>query len=453
MPAPIGAEEVTPNANDNAQQNATDPLDHVGRGLQNGATLPFGGLQWDPNKIFWLYGAGCGRPDMLKIIPRATGEGGGAINIAQEKQGTPGYWRGVVGGWRDPAIIVEQTVSYRSGIARYLFNPALESGYIWIQVTQGNRVDAPVGEITLPKKGDTSVQGVTWQAQFCEHGQAPVHLFFDMEFDRPFAAADFVNAGKNDNEKWLRLTFDLKDAKLPEREAVATRQRDTDAGAKKRILLGKLGISWTSAENAQLNRETELPHWDFDKVHTDATDIWRKHLLALTIEESPDWMKDHVYGRLYTTSLHPNLFSDVTGEFVGFDGKTRKVRDPDHKVFHTFSRWDTYRTHMPMVSLLWPEVASDLAQTLIYQAETGGGGYARWSIGYAETGTMEGDPGTTMIATAYSYGARDFEADRALEQMVKIATTPGIESSPNFETRPGLAAYLKNGNLERASKS
>lgn len=123
---PIGAEEVTPNANDNAQQNATDPLDHVGRGLQNGATLPFGGLQWDPNKILWLYGAGCGRPDMLKIIPRSTGEGGGAINIAQEKQGTPGYWRGVVGGWRDPAIIVEQTVSYRSGIARYLFNPALE---------------------------------------------------------------------------------------------------------------------------------------------------------------------------------------------------------------------------------------------------------------------------------------------------------------------------------------
>jgi len=58
---------------------------------------------------------------------------------------------------------------------------------------------------------------------------------------------------------------------------------------------------------------------------------------------------------------------------------------------------------------------------------------------------MEGDPSAIMIGHSWALGARRFDAKAALEVMERVATTPRVESSPRFWSRPGLEAYLKKG--------
>ena len=438
-PADVRAQDG-PTPDGPAEATATDPVQYINRGLDNAATLPFGMLQWDAERIFFLYGAGCGRPDLLKIIGRTSGEPG-QINISDHNVRTPGIWRGVVGGGRDPTLTQTHAVTRRAGIGRWAFRADQDKGYIWIKADSGGDGGTTPGAIEAV--GDTRVRGTSYQANFCGHGQPEVSVHFDIEFDHPFSAADMVKAGKGGEQDWMRLTFDLPES--PETDGKAVDGQNEEASGPKRTILGRLGLSWTSRDNARLNVTTEIPEWDFAKVERDAVQTWRDYLGKFDVQEAPEWLREHIYRQMYYTALHPNLFSDVNGEFMGFDGEVHKVRDEDHEVYHTFSGWDTYRTHMPFVSMVWPGVAEDLAQTLVYQAETGGGGFPRWSIANAETGTMMGDPSTMMIATAYAYGARGFEADRALEAMVRVASVPEVESSPGYHSRPGMNTYLEQG--------
>ena len=48
---------------------------------------------------------------------------------------------------------------------------------------------------------------------------------------------------------------------------------------KKNVLM-KVGISYTSVENANLNIDEELPNWDFDEIVNDSKEEWNELLRA-----------------------------------------------------------------------------------------------------------------------------------------------------------------------------
>jgi putative alpha-1,2-mannosidase len=183
-------------------------------------------------------------------------------------------------------------------------------------------------------------------------------------------------------------------------------------------------------------------------------------------------LKRHVYTNLMDAVLHPDTFTDVDGQFCGFDLKTHQAKlEPSDATFspigiidgktvpvrgnryHHFSSWDTKYAQQPLIALLWPEVGADIAQSFLDQARTGLGGFARWSIGQREFGTMEGDPSAIMIASTWSLGARTFEVEAALDTMIRVATTPGIECQPGFLARPGLGRYLTQGLARNDAKA
>ena len=62
--------------------------------------------------------------------------------------------------------------------------------------------------------------------------------------------------------------------------------------------------------------------------------------------------------------LQPSLLDDANGEYPGFDDKIRKVQAGHHK-YANFSNWDTYRTSAPLLALLAPDRASDMAASLL----------------------------------------------------------------------------------------
>jgi predicted alpha-1,2-mannosidase len=107
------------------------------------------------------------------------------------------------------------------------------------------------------------------------------------------------------------------------------------------------------------------------------------------------------YTSLYHSLLHPNVASDVNGEYRGFDNQVRTATG--YTPYQTFSLWDTYRAQNQLVALLEPQVARDSALSLL-AADREAGWLPRWSLDNTETNTMTGDPVTPFLVDLWARG-------------------------------------------------
>ncbi|MGZ3699901.1 MAG: glycoside hydrolase domain-containing protein, partial [Bdellovibrionota bacterium] len=208
-------------------------------------------------------------------------------------------------------------------------------------------------------------------------------------------------------------------------------------------LLVKVGVSFVSAENAKANLDSENPNWDFEEVRAQARAEWEETLSKIEVTGGSDAERRIFYTALYQVFLHPNLSSDVCGEYLGFDDRVHQAGNRAQYV--NFSGWDIYRSWMPLVSLLDPERASQMMESLVRDASEGGGGaMPRWSAGTVETGVMEGGSATPIVAQALAFGARDFDLASAWSAISATEARPGA-SCQGVEERPDLARYLGLG--------
>jgi predicted alpha-1,2-mannosidase len=114
-----------------------------------------------------------------------------------------------------------------------------------------------------------------------------------------------------------------------------------------------------------------------------------------------------------------------------------------HTQYTNFSDWDTYRGLAALQGLLFPEQASDMAQSLVNDAEQSGS-YPRWALANCATGEMSGDSVVPLIVNLYAYGAKDFDLKTALLYMVNAAMRGGVGLNGYVE-RPGIDTYLQLG--------
>lgn len=139
--------------------------------------------------------------------------------------------------------------------------------------------------------------------------------------------------------------------------------------------------------------------------------------------------------------IHPNVCSDVNGEYMGADFRVHRSRS---KQYTSFSNWDTYRTQIQLLSMLAPDVASDVVLSHQHFAEQSGGAFPRWVMANIETGIMQGDPTPILIANAWAFGAQDYDPFPLFQIMRRNAEVPGAKSQ-DVEERPGLKQYLEKG--------
>ena len=95
------------------------------------------------------------------------------------------------------------------------------------------------------------------------------------------------------------------------------------------VVQAKAGISWVSAANAKLNVQTDQPGWDFDGVHAAGVNAWNDELSKIQIGGGTAARQQVFYTALYHSLLHPNIFSDVDGRYMGFDNQVHTVQ-PGH---------------------------------------------------------------------------------------------------------------------------
>ena len=168
----------------------------------------------------------------------------------------------------------------------------------------------------------------------------------------------------------------------------------------------------------------------------------------ITVSGGTDEEKRVFYTSLYHSLLTPTAFSDVNGEYIGFDDQVHVASG--YTQYANYSGWDIYRTQVQLVAMLNPKEMSDMAQSLLAD-EQQSGGLPMWPVANHDSCVMPGDPACPIIAGAYAFGARDFDTPAALRAMVKGATHPEVREKicpdNEFQAWGSFGDYLKHGYL------
>ena len=145
------------------------------------------------------------------------------------------------------------------------------------------------------------------------------------------------------------------------------------------------------------------------------------------------------YTALYHALIHPNLLSDVNGEYPLME-HSGEVGVTDGERYTVFSLWDTYRNVHQLLTLVYPERQADMVRSMIGMYEEWGW-MPKWELYGRETFTMEGDPAIPVIVDTWMKGLRDFDVATAYEAFRKSATTPGAQN----RLRPDIDPYVERG--------
>jgi predicted alpha-1,2-mannosidase len=421
-----------------------------------GATLPFGMIQWSPdtNTDAWYYhhdkqitgfglthisGAGCGLYGDFAVLP-ITGElstsPGSAIApyaVAfdhSKEEAHPGYYAITLGN----GIRVEITVGVRSGIARFIFpegtTPArlLINGGSSANTFSAKQAGSEVYGNQIELAQNISFAGSVSAGGFCS-SDSHYKLFVTGQFNKPY--------------KTSRLWKD--DAILDHAKSAQGKHTGAwlDFGSEHEVLL-KVGLSFASQDGALANLNEEIAGWDFDDVHDRARQTWSQMLGRVAVEGGTADQRTIFYTGLYHSLLSPTVFSDHDGAYTGFDNQVRSLAGSKQGAqYANFSDWDIYRNTVQLQALLDSARSSDMMQSLVNDAAQSGW-YPRWPAANDVTYVMGGDSPVAVIASAYAFGAHNFDTGAALESMVKAGTEPGMGPHHNSE-RPFLAEYLKLG--------
>ena len=402
--------------------------------LYPGATYPFGMVQFTPTYfaknagfvINQMSGGGCehmgnfptfpleGKLEMSPNIIRDA-----RITVSDEK-GHAGFYEATV----QEAVKAQLTVTERTGMARYNFPSDASYGTVII----GAGVAAtPIKEAAIAITAPNRCEGYAEGGNFCG-ARTPYKVYFVAEFD-----AEAVETGT-----WKHHQLN-RGASFAEGEASGV--YFTFDTSKQKTVQYKIGVSYVSVENARQNLEAENTAWDFEAVRRQAENKWDEYLSKIEVEGTNPDRITQFYTHLYRVFIHPNVCSDVNGEYMGADFQVHRTRT---KQYTSFSNWDTYRTQIQLLAMLDPEVASDVVVSHQQFAEQSGGSFPRWVMANIETGIMQGDPTSILIANAYAFGARNYDPKPIFEIMKKGAEVPGSKSQDQ-ETRPGLKQYLEKG--------
>ncbi len=297
----------------------------------------------------------------------------------------------------DTGIQVELTVTPHSGMGRFTYPSSTQANMI-INLNgsaNGNSDDVVsiIGTNEMTGQTTSTIGG----------SDNPYTIYFAAFFDHPFTGFGVWNGG----------TLAAGASTNSNSSTAAYVTFDTTANP---VVLARVGISFVSVSNALLNLNTENPGWDFDAVRSGVSNAWNTVLGRIQVTGGTSDEQTTFYTALYHCYMHPNVFSDVNGQYPGFDGVVHT--QTNHVQYENMSSWDNYRSLIQLISFLSPVEASDMAQSLVNDAEQGGGAMPQWEQAAANSANMVGDGPTIEVADAYAFGATNFDVQSAFKRRI-----------------------------------
>ncbi|MGW2936477.1 lectin [Streptomyces sp. NPDC001156] len=201
----------------------------------------------------------------------------------------------------------------------------------------------------------------------------------------------------------------------------------------------KVGISYTSDANAADNLSSEIKNWDFGAVEQANHDAWNGVLNKIQVGGGSSDQQVQFYTALYHALLHPNVFSDHNGQYMGMDNQVHMLAKGQQAQYANYSGWDTYRSQTQLMAMVEPKVAGDVVTSMLNGYDQTGL-LPKWASNNGESYVMVGDPAAGIIADAYAFGAQSFDTDKALAALQHEATVPNND-------RPGESVRDAKGYL------
>jgi len=308
-------------------------------------------------------------------------------------------------------IKAELTSTQRVAFQRFTFPKSSESHIIFdIGNKQGESGTVKNAQVYLA--GNGNIEGyVETNPVYVNKYQngASVKMFFSIYVDKkPKAYGTFIKEVISENAKesngpgsGFYMTFDTK------------------AGE---AITAKVGMSYTSIENARLNYETEAKNLSFDKANSETKKLWNEYLSRISVEgkNRSDLVK--FYTGLYHALLGRGVASDVNGAYPMHGGGIGQIpmkgNKPAFRHYNTDAIWGAFWNLTQVWALAYPEYYNDFvnSQLLVYKD-------AGWlGDGIACSRYVSG-VGTNfvglVIAAAYNCGIRNFDVPMGYDAAAK----------------------------------
>ena len=269
----------------------------------------------------------------------------------------PGYYSVQL---TDPNVLVELTATERCGFHRYTFKDGAKA-QLALDLSQCIGWDK-LNDCLLTQESATRLTGFRRSNGWA----ADRRIYFSIDFSQP------VTVHRLDSME--RVVVSVADNTKP--------------------LLVKVALSPVSIDKAKLNMQAELAGWDFDAAVKQADEAWNRELARIEIQTNDQTKKRVFYTAMYHLMTSCSKFNDVDREYRGADGKVHKA---DFTNYTTLSLWDTYRAAHPLMTVAFPEMQRDFAQTFlnIYKQQ---GRLPVWHLMGSETDCMVGNPGAIVLA-------------------------------------------------------
>lgn len=260
----------------------------------------------------------------------------------------------------DPNVLVELTATERCGFHRYTFKDGAKA-QLALDLSQCIGWDK-LNDCLLTQESATRLTGFRRSNGWA----ADRRIYFSIDFSQP------VTVHRLDSME--RVVVSVADNTKP--------------------LLVKVALSPVNIDKAKLNMQAEMAGWDFDATVKAADDAWNRELARIQIQTNDQTKKRVFYTAMYHLMTSCSKFNDVDREYRGADGKVHKA---DFTNYTTLSLWDTYRAAHPLMTVAFPEMQRDFAQTFlnIYKQQ---GRLPVWHLMGSETDCMVGNPGAIVLA-------------------------------------------------------
>ena len=267
---------------------------------------------------------------------------------------------------------------------------------------------------------DTEIMGYTRVRGGWNYGRAYT-VFFYLIADKPF---DQVRTWKDGQISDASEQFDSGKGT----GALLKFADDAD------VVNVKVGVSHLGCLKAKANVINEIPHWDFERTYNELVDSWETILSKAELDPStPLEYKRMFYTGLYHTYFYP---VDKTGENpLWTDG------EPYYDDYYAL--WDTYRTSIPMMTLLTPDKTVDFVRSMLstykhdkYMPDA--------RSGNCNGRTQGGSNAEIVIVDSYLKGLEGIDWELALQASLKDADVPPGDTE-EAEGRGGLREYNELG--------
>ena len=192
-------------------------------------------------------------------------------------------------------------------------------------------------------------------------------------------------------------------------------------GDKNHVLIGigncqkevafKYGVSYISIKQAKQNLKKEISDFDFEKVKTNAFNVWDKAFSQINVKGGTLAQKRVFYTSFYRSYERMVNINEYGKYYSNFDKSIHKSKEPfyvDNWI------WDNYIALEPLHMILNPVMATDRIKSYIKMYEQGGT-MPSFGLIFGDWPAMTGNFAAVWMLDAWTKGLRDFDLEKAYE--------------------------------------